>query len=262
MKKTISTLLTVIFATTLGLLICLTLSVLIVGAENTEKAIKAILCKSNYIESLKRSIPNAYKNDIDNNTKKTKILGEFYKRDIFDRTDKAPLLVPTDGIAPRSAFLYTGPLSKGGHEGIDIWTNLKGAGIDTSIYKKGNPVYASCDGYVRTVWKENGDVSIICDPIDPIYKDKLPSLKIKTLYGHMADQFSNDVYIYVVEGQRVSKGDLIGHQGNRCFWAPQNIVVHLHFGVYDLSVTPQIPLDPSPYIGISCTTLNQEFKVE
>lgn len=131
--------------------------------------------------------------------------------------------------------------------------------MNPSSYGKGNPVYAACDGTVRTVWEENGDVSIICDPIDPIYKDVLPSLEIKTLYGHMADQFSSDVYIYVQEGQQVKQGQLIGHQGNRCFWAPHNRVVHLHFGVYDIHTQPQVPLDPEPYIGVSCTTLHQEY---
>ena len=95
--------------------------------------------------------------------------------------------------------------------------------------------------------------------MDDIYKDRVPSLEIKTLYGHMADQFSDEVYIYVKIGQRVTKGDLIGHQGNRCYWAPQNKVVHLHFSVYDVSVLPQVPLDPTLYIGVSCTTLNQTF---
>jgi murein DD-endopeptidase MepM/ murein hydrolase activator NlpD len=79
------------------------------------------------------------------------------------------------------------------------------------------------------------------------------------MYGHMADQFSDAVYIYVKKGERVYKGQLIGHQGNRCYWAPQNRVVHLHFGVYDIRSYPQKHLDPTPYIGISCTTLNQKF---
>jgi murein DD-endopeptidase MepM/ murein hydrolase activator NlpD len=258
MKKFFSKLMTILFAITLALFLVLGIFVIVLGPQRAESAIKALFNFENYKQNYKKLFPFLSKIDVENKQKGLLGISDF--RQIGDRSDIPPLLVPSSGIAPSSPFLFTGPLSEGKHEGIDIWTNRNGTGIDGVTYGKGNPVYASCNGYVRTVWEENGDVSIICDELDSIYKPKVPSLKIKTLYGHMADQFSDAVYIYVKERQRVEKGDLIGHQGNRCYWSPQNIVVHLHFGVYDITnPAGQVPLDPTPYIGVSCTTLDQVF---
>jgi len=262
MKSTINKFMIVLFGTVLGSFICLVLSITLIGSKNTEKSLKAIFNERSYIVSYQKILPITYKDDTNEMYHNSNILGRYHNRNIYDKSNTPPLKVPSNGIAPRAMFLYTGPLSERKHEGIDIWTNERGSGMDALSYKKGNPVYASCSGYVKTVWEENGDVAIICDKLDTIYKDILPSLEIKTLYGHMADQFSDEVYIYVKEGQRVNQGDLIGHQGNRCYWSPQNTIVHLHFGVYDISKNPQIPLDPTLYIGVSCTTLNQEFIVK
>jgi len=264
MKNTVNNTLKFVFIIIIGILICLTISFISIGFNKTKIAIKALLNRDNYSFSYKLIEPRKQHTNHDNesNNNSTKVLGVFKSRNIIDKTSNPSLIIPSSGIAPRAQFLYTGPLKEGKHEGIDIWTNYKGSGIDTNSYGKGNPVYSACDGYVRNIWEENGDVSIICDPIDPLYKDVLPSLKVKTLYGHMADQFSNEVYIYVKEGQEVKQGELIGHQGNRCYWSPRNIIVHLHFAVYDIRTAPQIPLDPSPYIGVSCTTLNQKFTAQ
>jgi murein DD-endopeptidase MepM/ murein hydrolase activator NlpD len=263
MKKVFSKFMTIIFAASLAMFLLLGITVIILGPQKTEKAIKSLFDIENYKNNYKEFLPFlASTTTNEEEITSDQVLGITNIRQIDDKSETSPLLVPSEGIAPSSAFLFTGRLEDGKHEGIDIWTNAAGTGMSGSSYDKGNPVYASCDGYVRTVWRENGDVSVICDELDSIYKEKVPSLKIKTLYGHMADQFSDKVYIYVKEGQRVKKGDLIGHQGNRCYWAPKNRVVHLHFGVYDITGVKQTPLDPTPYIGVSCTTLNQKFKID
>ena len=178
-------------------------------------------------------------------------------RQIKDRSKEFPLIVPTSGIAPRTLFLYTGPIKDGFHEGIDIWTNEGGFGMNPPSYYKGNPVYSSCDGVVRKIIPENGDVSVICDEIDALYD--VPARKIKVLYGHVADKNTKEVFIYVKEGDRVKQGDFLGYQGNLSMYAPHNLMVHLHFGIYDISVNPQMPVNPEKYIGVSCTTLNQLY---
>jgi hypothetical protein len=259
MKKAYNFTMLTLFTTSISLILVLGTSSIILGPKKTEDSIKALFQSSNYERDYSKAVPYPKRTDEDiDSNKNDNVLGTF--RTIGDLADTPPLIVPSSGIAPRAAFLFTGLLSEGKHEGIDIWTNLNGTGMDGITYGEGNPVYASCSGYVHNVWEENGDIVVICDELSEIYKDKVPSLKIKTLYGHMADQFSGKVYIYVQKGQRVTKGDFLGYQGNRCYWSPQNIVVHLHFGVYDISVQPQVPMDPTPYIGVSCTTLNQKFE--
>lgn len=258
MKKSFSKFMTIIFAISLGLFITLGIITIIIGPSKTEDAIKSLFKIENYKKNYKEIFPI-----FDNSISPERNLSESndsLSREIKKLSDIPPLLVPTSGIAPRAFFLYTGPYEQGGHEGIDIWTNINGTGTDGKTYYKGNPVYAACSGVVSYRWDENGDVSIICDELNEIYEGVVPSRKIKTLYGHMADMQTRDVYIYIKKHQRVEKGDLIGHQGNLSFYAPENLMVHLHFGVYDISSYPQKPLDPSPYIGVSCTKLNQEFE--
>ncbi len=261
MKKIFTKLMTIITAIALALFLVLGIIVIIVGPEKTENSIKALFNIDNYIKDYKEILPFLGNSDNNNdiNLNQKQVLSVFNRRKIESITNNPPLIVPTTGVVPTNFSLYSGPIEEGKHEGINIWTNYNGTGMDGKTYNKGNPVYAACDGTVRQVWDDNGDVSIICDELDPIYKKILPSLKIKTIYGHMANKANADVYIYVEEGQRVKQGDLIGNQGNRCYWSPQNIMVTVHFGIYDISVAPQVPLDPSPYIGVSCTTLNQTF---
>ena len=260
MKKIFSIFMTIVFAVTLGLFITLGIIVIILGPEKTEKAIKSLFRKETYIISYKKLLPFP-KGESEKRVIEDSGVVVGITRDIRDLSQEPPLFVPTSGITPSRGFLFVGPLSEGKHEGVDVWTNSNGTGMDGKTYHQGSPVYAACSGVVKKVWKENGDVSIICDELDEIYEDKVPSRHIKTLYGHMADRSANtnETFIYVHEGQQVNKGDLIGHQGNRCFWAPQNIMVHLHFGIYDITKQQQVPLDPTPYIGVSCTTLNQKF---
>lgn len=260
MKKLFTKLIIIVFAVSLALFIVLGIIVIILGPQKTEEAIKALFNSESYSENYKKILPFLSKTKtLEEEPKRKEVLSASNNWKISNRSEKPPLIVPTSGIAPTNYSLYSGPITEGKHEGINIWTNSNGTGMDGKTYGKGNPVYSVCDGTVRKVWEENGDVSVICDPIDSIYSSKVPSLEIKALYGHMANRSSEAVYIYVVEGQRVNQGDLIGNQGNRCFWSPRNIMVTVHFGIYDISVAPQIPVDPTPYIGVSCTTLNQKF---
>jgi murein DD-endopeptidase MepM/ murein hydrolase activator NlpD len=252
----------IIFGLSLGLFICLSIFTILLGPKLTENSIKAFFDTKNYKINYIKTLPSNKKLSEKPVIKDQNIFGISDYRKIRDISENPPLIVPSKGIAARSDFLFTGALSLGKHEGIDIWTNLDGKGMDNDTYSKGNPVYAACSGVVKKVWIENGDISIYCDPLDEIYINRIPSLNIKTLYGHMADQFSNDNYILVKEEQKVKQGELIGYQGNRCFWSPRNRIVHLHFGIYDVNKYPQKPLDPTPYIGVSCTTLMQEFNVE
>jgi len=258
MKNIYDFLMKILFSVSLGLFFVLGILVVFLGPAKTEHSIKSFFDIDKYLINFQKISPTLSENNQDEESdNSSSVLG--VKREIIDLSSMPPLLVPSSGIAPRAFFLYTGSYADGGHEGIDIWTNTAGKGMDNLTYYKGNPVYASCSGKVRKILPENGDVSIICDPLPEIYKDVVPSLYIKTLYGHMADKQTKDVFIYVKEGQYVNKGDLIGHQGNLSMYAPENLMVHLHFGIYDITNVQQVPLDPTPYIGVSCTTLNQEF---
>ena len=257
---------TIIFAISLAVFVILGIFVLLIGPEKAEKAIKVLFKVETYQEAYHRIYPteryvyqpDSYASNVSGAEKN--LLGVYKSRNVVNQEESYPLIVPTTGITPVHQFLYTGPNAEGGHEGIDIWTNSNGTGLSGEIYDKGNPVYAACDGKVSNVWEENGDVSIICDPLDQMFEEKVPSLEVKTLYGHMADQFSDEVFILVAKGDKIQKGDLIGYQGNRCYYAPENRVVHLHFGVYDVRTAIHKPMNPEAYIGVSCTTLNQTFK--
>ncbi|MDD3648415.1 MAG: hypothetical protein PHS44_08030, partial [Candidatus Dojkabacteria bacterium] len=158
----------------------LTVFVLILGPKQTESAIKALFRMSNYEKDYREIRPVASKDIDTRDDEGTSVLGvSVYMRNIEDLTEVPPLIVPSSGTIPVAAFLYTGSLDEGKHEGIDIWTASNGSGITGS---KGNPVYAACDGEVTYIWKENGDVSIRCDTLDPIYSEVVSSLEIKTLY--------------------------------------------------------------------------------
>ncbi len=273
MKKKFDLVMKVLLGITLGLVLVLGVSVVIIGPRKTERAIKALFTKSKYNLDYDKDYPDYADSEVQNylhadaeneeaeetgDLEKGKVLGTQKTR--IDPQKSPPLIVPSTGLIPVQEFTYTGPASQGGHEAIDIWTHMEGRGADGESYGRGNPVYAACSGFVRNIFVPDGDISIICDPIDQSYKDYLPSLEIKTLYGHMADRDSNRLYINVKEGQRVKQGQLIGYQGNRANKTPESKVVHLHFGVYDISKGKQIPLDPSKYIGVNCRMVNQTFK--
>lgn len=170
----------------------------------------------------------------------------------------APLLVPTNGVAGLEDFLYLPET----HPGIDIWSNANGTGIDGK--KHGYPVFAACSGIVSHYKPANEEIEIICNPLSEVYKDTVPSLNIKILYSHLGDGESLQSFHNLKVGQRLSAGDFVGYQGNKSSFVPENRVVHLHFGVYDLSVgkSPPPPLDPMPYVGISTHRTGEPYMTD
>ncbi len=167
----------------------------------------------------------------------------------------APLFSPTQGVAGHKNFLYL----PGIHPGIDIWTNIDGSSLEGGKY--GYPVYSACSGQVMHYKPQNEEIEIKCDPISEYYRDKVPSLNIKILYSHLGDGGTGESFHNLKVGQRVEKGQFVGYQGNKSSFAPENRVVHLHFGVYDLASkqSPPPPLDPMPYIGVDTHSVGQLF---
>jgi len=171
---------------------------------------------------------------------------------------KLPMIVPTNGIAGHKNFLYLPEI----HPGIDIWTSMDGAGLDGS--SKGYSVYAACSGKVFHYKPANEEIEIICDKLPEVYRDLVPSLNVKILYSHLGDGQTGESFHNLKVGQRVEKGELVGYQGNKSSFAPENRIVHLHFGVYDLSAkqSPPPPLDPMYYIGVDTHKVGQIFTTE
>ncbi len=166
-----------------------------------------------------------------------------------------PFLVPTNGVAGHKNFLYLPEI----HPGIDIWTNMDGTGLNKT--KMGYPVYSACSGYVANYKPANEEIEIRCDTLPEAYRGKVPSLNVKILYSHLGDGETGEAYHQLKLGQRVEKGELVGYQGNKSSFAPENRVVHLHFGVYDLSSrqSPPPPIDPMFYIGVDTHKVGQMF---
>ena len=168
---------------------------------------------------------------------------------------KYPMMVPTNGIAGHRNFLYLPDI----HPGIDIWTNMDGSGLNGN--KQGYPVVSACSGKVAHYKEPNEEIEIICDKIPDYFKESVPSLRVKILYSHLGDGATGESYHSLKVGDRVEKGQVVGFQGNKSSFAPENRVVHLHFGVYDLStrISPPPPLDPMYYIGIDTHTVGEKF---
>jgi len=104
------------------------------------------------------------------------------------------------------------------HEGIDIFSN------------KGTPVVAISDGYIKAVGTDElGGKVITVQPDD---------YEWEAYYAHLDQQ-------YVINGQRVKKGQLIGTVGNT--GNAKTTPSHLHFGIY----TSSGAIDPLPYIKTS-----------
>lgn len=166
-----------------------------------------------------------------------------------------PMIVPTNGIAGHGNFLYLPDI----HPGIDIWTNQNGSGLPGK--KHGYEVFSACSGVVSHYKEPNEEIEIICDRISDTFKDTVPSLNVKILYSHLGDGETGESFHKLKVGQRVEKGELVGYQGHKSSFAPENRVIHLHFGVYDLSgkKSPPPPLDPMYYIGIDTHKVGQIF---
>lgn len=188
-------------------------------------------------------------------------LEQFYldsRNNLLFQGLNAPLLVPTNGVAGHKNFLYL-PAT---HPGIDIWSNKDGSGVGGKKY--GNPVYSACSGVVSHYKPKNEEIEIRCDRLSDIYKDRVPSLDIKVLYSHLGDGETLEPFHKLKVGQRLKAGEFLGYQGSKSSFVPENKVVHLHLGVYDLSVgkSPAPALDPMPYIGVSTHTIGQRFSTQ
>ena len=170
----------------------------------------------------------------------------------FDLKTETALVIPTTGIAAHPDFLY----HETTHPGVDIWTSVDGKGLNGT--SKGSPVYAACSGKIIRVFQPNEEIEIDCDLISQDYRNSLPSLDIKVLYSHMGNGITKERYHNLKPGQRVTKGEFVGFQGNISSFVPENTVTHLHFGVYDMPTSK--PLDPSPYVGFSSIRLGQTFE--
>ncbi|KXK27271.1 MAG: Peptidase family M23 [candidate division WS6 bacterium OLB20] len=178
-------------------------------------------------------------------------------REVAFHKKPSPLIVPTDGIAAHKNFLYD-PVS---HGGVDIWTNVNGKGLEAGS-SRGYLVYAACTGTVIRVYQPNEEIEIKCDRLPEEFASEVPSLDIKILYAHMGDAVTKERYHSLYVGQRVSKGQQVGWQGNVSSIAPVNRVTHLHFGIYDLSRSGRPTVNPESYIGVPATVVGQIFKTQ
>lgn len=241
-----------------GFSLSLVYSVLLFGINNTYQSVSVLGGRAvslifpvelySHNESYRESIVDTFHQ----NSQDFNIKGQT---DYKDDELLPPLSVPTKGIAGHRNFLYLPEI----HPGIDIWTNADGSGLENKA--QGYPVYAACGGYVFHYKPPNEEIEIKCDPIADHYRDKVPSLNIKILYSHLGDGETGESFHNLKVGQRVEKGELVGYQGNKSSFAPENKVVHLHFGIYDLSArqNPPPPLDPMLYIGVNTHKVGQLF---
>lgn len=255
-------LLVVVFVVIVGFSLSIGYSLLILGKQRTYMSVNVlggrliglILPVEIFAQDL------AYGKTLINNDNFDHQVGLFENYEAkLDYTEvKAPMIVPTNGIVGHKDFLYLPDK----HPGIDIWTNLKGTGLDGRAF--GYPVYSACTGRVSSYKPSNEEVEIVCDPLPDYYSKYVPSLKVKILYSHLGDGSTGESFHELKMGQKLKKGEFIGYQGNKSSFVPENRVVHLHFGVYDLSAkkSPAPPLDPMYYVGVDTHTVGQLFSID
>lgn len=152
-----------------------------------------------------------------------------------------------------NAFGHHDDLHKylGGHSGIDI------------IGAHRTPICAAHDGYISTIKTDRVSLGgLIIWVTSPVLDLGSGNSCVTTAYGHLDE-------IIVSQGQNVRKGDVIGYMGNTGFvvsggvpyWgnAPAGKGTHLHFGLYEFTVTNgvlsprwnnvmQNSTDPLPYL--------------
>jgi len=140
------------------------------------------------------------------------------------------------------------------------------SGID--FFGRGNagkiPVYAVADGLLtrQTDWVDS--VAILHN--DPLH----PAKKVWSYYGGMAAPNGTDSYVVGdfpagTTNVPVQSGQIIGYQGSWSGNPPWPKWVHMFFAVIDSSeqntfpeiVTPEITLDPVPYLGLTVETGNE-----
>jgi len=126
---------------------------------------------------------------------------------------------PVEGAAQRDIGSPFGVARDGGarlHHGVDIFA------------KKGTPVTAVVDGYVRTGTGDRGGKHVW------LSGSMIGLGSARYYYAHL-DSFA------VESGDRVKKGDILGYVGNtgNAITTPP----HLHFGIYSGG-----PVDPAPFL--------------
>ena len=167
-------------------------------------------------------------------------------------SDRYPFVSPTSGYLGNPAGGFMGQLYDMTHYGVDIWTTLENGGKIEN--HRGNPVVSACSGVVGSMTPANGGVSIDCDPIPKSFN--VPEYDVITHYAHLGHAVTKELYIEVKTGQRVTKGQLIGYQGDISSFFPEMRNVHLHFSVftgYGESDPNGGAIDPCLYIGGNCT---------
>jgi|GEM_PF-5893108 len=172
-----------------------------------------------------------------------------------------PFAVPSDGVVGTFNGTFGGNMYGMRHLGIDLWTSSENGGVISG--HKGNPVHSACEGRVSNIDANNAAVTIICDKID---KDKyhLPAYEnVYTHYAHMGNRETGALFVEVRRGQRVTKGQHIGYQGDISSYFPDMRNVHLHFSVFTgLSETDKGggALNPCLYIGGDCMRAGEIFE--
>lgn len=260
MKK----ILTILLVGFVSLLSVIVVSSVFFGTERSMDSIRFLSSRLGFINQPQRNIDTlSYTRDDSEGS----VLGEFdkkidhLKQDVYQAIEfqkkPSPFVVPTEGIAAHKNFLYDPVL----HGGIDIWTNQEGKGVSRGS-SKGYPVYSACSGVVIRVYQPNEEIEVECNRIDESFSEDVPSLHVKVLYAHMGDAVTKERYHKLSVGQRLTKGQLIGWQGNVSSIVPVNRVTHLHFGVYDLTRSGRPTVDPEYYIGVPTTIVGQIFKTE
>ena len=138
------------------------------------------------------------------------------------------LVIPVEGVR-RIDLIDTFEDKRGEfarHEAIDI------------MAKAGTPVYAVDDGTIRKLFlSEKGGITVYHFG---------PAEKYCFYYAHL-DRYASGL----AEGQRISKGDLIGYVGSSGNASPD--APHLHFGITELGPEKQWwggePVNPFPILA-------------
>lgn len=176
----------------------------------------------------------------------------------LEDSQQYPFQVPTSGIVGTFNGTFGGNMNGFRHLGIDIWTSIENSGHIAN--HKGNPVFSACDGQVTNIDPANGGIVILCDEIEGDYF--VPEKLVYTYYGHLGHAETHELYIEVSRGQRVTKGQKIGFQGDLSSYFPEMRNVHLHFSVFTgLSETDKKggALNPCLYIGGDCSRAGEKF---
>lgn len=176
-------------------------------------------------------------------------------------TNRYPFAVPSTGVVGSINGTFGGQMYTMKHWGIDIWTSQARGGQIAS--HKGNPVYSACDGTVVSFDNDNGGMTISCNEISGNYN--VPKKKVYTHYAHMGHADTKALYFTVKRNERVTKGQLIGYQGDLSSFFPEMRNVHLHFSVFTGNSETDAnggAINPCLYIGGNCQRKGEVFTVK